>query len=160
VYDKYSVKNPVAIAKFKSFIPKAPKTSCWDWTGALNPYGYGDFYFEYESFIASRLSYSVFVAPIPHGLCVCHKCDNRKCVNPSHLFLGTKGDNNRDTVLRKRHQTQRGSRSNFAKFNEQQVINIREMHLNGRSINSIAKQFNSGRTGISFIVNRKTWKHL
>lgn len=75
---------------------------CWEWTGFVSPLGYGKIKDAGKQLLASRVSYELNVGPIPDGLCVLHECDNRKCVRPEHLFLGTKGDNNRDRHAKRR----------------------------------------------------------
>jgi hypothetical protein len=104
------------------FWPKVVKSDgCWLWVGAKFERGYGCIVAggpringrpaERRHLYAHRVSYELSVGPIPDGLYVCHHCDNPPCVNPSHLFLGTATDNNRDreakgrgryTVARKR----------------------------------------------------------
>ena len=72
---------------------------------------------------AHRFSWELFNGDIPTGLCVLHKCDNRKCVNPDHLFIGTKKDNTHDMIYKKRWSVPR--------FTDNQVREIREMHATG-----------------------------
>jgi hypothetical protein len=71
---------------------------CWEWTGYVAPNGYG----QIGSKKVHRVSFEVFKGPITKPE-VCHTCDNRKCFNPEHLFNGTKSDNQRDSVNKKRH---------------------------------------------------------
>jgi len=76
---------------------------CWPWTGSKTLKGYGQLRWKYNSLVASRVSYELYVGPIPEGLMVRHRCDNPSCVNPDHLELGTAADNSADMVQRGRH---------------------------------------------------------
>lgn len=79
---------------------------CWEWKGITWPNGYGAFdmhLFGIKSGLTHRLSWMFHHGKIPDGICVCHKCDNKKCVNPDHLFLGTHQDNMDDIRRKKRH---------------------------------------------------------
>ena len=78
------------------------QTDCWEWQCATNNIGYGFFRDGDKMRTAHRVSYELFKGPIPKGMVVCHKCDNPKCVNPDHLWLGTMQDNYNDMVSKGR----------------------------------------------------------
>ena len=79
---------------------------CWEWRGSLTKQGYGQVTrrdMKPKGWMAHRLAWVLAYGPIPKGLWVLHKCDNRPCINPLHLFLGTQSDNVRDCVAKGRH---------------------------------------------------------
>ena len=88
-----------------AFMAQVDKSgACWEWTGRKDPDGYGQFSGSgLKSIKAYRLSYEMFIGPIPEGMCICHDCDNKSCVKPSHLFCGTHSDNVYDHYRKKRH---------------------------------------------------------
>lgn len=83
-------------ARFWQYVAKSD--GCWEWTGAKYTSGYGEFWIFRKAALvpAHRFSWELHNGPIPDGLHVCHHCDNKPCVRPDHLFLGTRSDNMQD----------------------------------------------------------------
>lgn len=88
------------IERFWSKVDKSG--DCWEWVGYLNEKGYGKFRLNNKLQRAHRISYALKYGAIPEGMLVCHRCDNPKCVNPEHLFIGTTTDNARDSISKGR----------------------------------------------------------
>lgn len=91
--------------RFESKTMPEPNTGCWFFLNAIKPSGYCYFKFAGEGarLLAHRASYKIYKGEIPKGMLVLHDCDNRLCVNPDHLFLGTHKDNTQDMIRKGRH---------------------------------------------------------
>lgn len=157
--------------------------SCWNWPKAVNiQTGYGQFMVLIEGkqklLSAHRLSAELFLGGIPHGLDVCHKCDNRQCFNPAHLFMGTAKDNIRDMFSKGRQRDyslrpagyvhpsiakpeclQRGGKHYAAKTTEEVVAQVK-VRLAESSMAEVAREFNLSYGCVTSIKYGTAWKHV
>lgn len=163
------------IDRFWEFVDKKDASECWEWKGWRSPNGYG----KYRESRAHRVSWMIHFGPIPsdgsyHGLCVCHRCDNRGCVNPAHLFLATHYENMQDMVTKGRRKgivykmkgggTRRDKGIAYrytTKLTAEQVIEIKSAIAAKRlSLRKIAQMYDVSRTTIWLIKKDKMWKDI
>ena len=147
-----------------SFWNKVQRTpdSCWDWKGCLYLTGYGQTTRARKYYYAHRLAYEYSNGPIPAGMIICHKCDNRKCCRPSHLFLGTQFDNMRDMIEKGRDHKRglRGEDNINSKLTSADIAQIREYFLQGLSNTQIAEKFDVTRQCIGLIKRGVNWQSM
>lgn len=140
------------------FLAKVKKTDCcWEWTACLSDTGYGTFYMAPTNRGAHQASWILFVGEISSGMCVLHRCDNRKCVRPDHLFLGTKRDNSLDMAMKGRHKGPglKGEDHGEAKLSNADVVRVKDLIANGEKGAHIASMFNVSPSLVSLIKRGK-----
>jgi hypothetical protein len=134
-------------------------TRCWLWTGPPGVSEYGMFKLYNRSHMAHRVSWFLERGTWPEP-CALHKCDVRLCVRFSHLFEGTKGDNNRDRASKNRGNSSKGENSSNAKLTSKQVRQIRKLCASGILQRIVGDKFGVHQITISNIITRKNWGHL
>jgi len=138
----------------EKYIPE-PMSGCWLWTSTVDKDGYGKIWGNRKLLLAHRVAYELFKGPIPDGLCVLHTCDVPACVNPDHLWLGTKTDNNADMCAKGRQVN--GEQHGSAKLTESQVLEIRAATESSRQI---ARRYGIDYSHVCRIRTRQKWRHL
>ena len=144
--------------RFESKFTKSD--GCWEWNAGKVRDGYGQFRIAGLMQKAHRVAYQLYVGEIPAGLYVCHRCDNPGCVNPGHLFLGTKSDNNRDRKNKGRSAHQFGEKNGRSKLSDVQAVEIMVKHNEGASVVDLAKEFGVAHQTISNIVCGRNWVNI
>ena len=142
------------------FLSKTKRVDdCLEWQAYRDAAGYGGYCFEGKTCSAHRASWRIFRGEIPKGMHVLHRCDNRCCVNPDHLFLGTHKDNMDDMTQKGRRV--RGELNGPAKLREAEVRTVRALSRAYKwSERKIAKQFGVSRSCINHILSGRKWKHI
>lgn len=151
--------------KFWNNVNKGCHEECWEWSRGVSGSGYGHFGWKGKDITAHRYSYQLhhpittdlFGGGDASKLCVCHTCDNRRCVNPGHLFLGDSNDNIQDKCKKGRA---RGGRP--AKLTTEEVLEIRAKYdkKSGNTYKALSEEYEVSSTAIMAIIKHKNWKHI
>ncbi len=153
--------KPALIDVFYEHVGRKQASGCILWAGPVNGKGYGQMGYDYENLMAHRVSYELFVGPIPEGLHVLHRCDTPGCINPTHLFVGTQSDNVQDMLDKGRGGDRHGERSGTAKLSEEQVLAIRTRYAQGDITQAeLASEYSVSRPTITVIITGRNWAHL
>lgn len=142
--------------RFWSRVERGP--DCWNWQGRLGTSGYGQIKIWGKQWIASRVAWTLVFGQIPLGLCVCHHCDNPRCVNPTHLWLGTSQENMAD--MRQKARASRGERNHSAVLTSADVIEIRRLLAAGFKHRELSAQYGVAMSTIAHIATGRSWGHL
>lgn len=147
------------------FLSKVNKTKdCWMWRASTYVNGYGVIFDGKKLVSAHRFSFKHYNGKIPKGMCICHKCDNKLCVNPNHLFLGTQRDNMRDMYNKGRNRKietyKSGSEHCNAKLTMKEATLIRKMYSKGNySSRELASRFSISKPVILNIIHNRSYKN-
>ncbi len=137
--------------RFWSKVNKRGFSECWEWDGTIGQDGYGQFWFKGKTVHAHRVSWMIKNdSEIPDGLLALHSCDNKRCVNPYHITIGTYSENLSNTMERTPYRMGRISR-----FSDKEVQQMQKMYNEGTPQYLIAKEFNTSQGHISNLINGK-----
>lgn len=151
--------TPEVTDRFWSKVNRAEPDVCWEWAASTQRRGYGQFSAGSRMVGAHRIAFFLGTGQQPTGLHVCHKCDNKRCCNPRHLFLGTNGDNMADKASKGLAWSPclKGEKNGRSKLTTEEVLAIRESN---ETQTRLAKKYGVSQVRISQIQRRKAWKHV
>lgn len=150
----------LAEARFWAKVHRRSTSECWNWTGYVSRDGYGSFRVQSRGLVenAHRFSYRLRHGEPPAGAVICHTCDNRRCVNPDHLWAGSIADNTADRDGKGRQA--RGERHRSAKLRESDIEPIRRLSARGERPEEIAEMYAVNQATIRDILAGRTWRHV
>jgi predicted XRE-type DNA-binding protein len=150
-------------ARLANGLDTAPDGGCWEWRRTHNGFGYGTLRVGGKIVYAHRLAFELGNGqPIPKGMHVCHRCDNPRCINPVHLFLGTRSDNMADCFAKGRSSVKAfphlGESNPASKLTIEMVEQIRKRLADGESQQSVADAIGISQSQVSNIKRGRQWK--
>lgn len=149
-----------AIARFWSKVDKRGPDECWLWTASTDTHGYGQLRIDAtRKRLAHRFAWELANGSAL-GMCVCHRCDVRRCVNPSHLFLGSNAENVADRHAKGRSRAPSGAASGRAKLTDADVRAVFDMLGRGVTQKQIAEGMGVSKSAISWISTGQAWRHI
>lgn len=150
--------------RFWDKVDKNGNNGCWNWVAYHNSDGYGKLSINGKSEFAHRISWVLHFGDIPHGLCVCHHCDNPRCVNPDHLFLASHTENMKDMKIKGRTSLCKnfGEKNGNSKLTSENVESIRRLASSSENhyglMKSICETYNISKATLYRVISYKTWK--
>jgi hypothetical protein len=162
-----SIKTRPDNERFNQYVEPEPNTGCFIWTGALNIGGYGKFgkYIstrKMKTVAAHRFAYEMANGAIPDGKVICHKCNNRLCVNPDHLYAGTQLANMADAIRAGTHislnqKPLRGEKHPSAKLTNEQAQEMRRLFSEGITKSMLARKYGVANNTVHYVITGKSY---
>ncbi len=145
--------------KFWQKVDKTAPNGCWNWMAGCTSGGYGEFWFGKKIWSTHRLAWWLTYGYIPKNKMILHKCDNRRCVNPEHLYPGTNTDNMRDRL--NRGKCPRGETHPNSKMTVKKVIELRQRYAAGNeTVMELGLIYGMSQSSVSNIINKVQWGHI
>lgn len=144
--------------KITNVLSKIEFGDCWNWTGWLDKNGYAYVSYKNRQINAHRFFYAWCCGEVPKGKVVRHTCDNRKCVNPEHLILGTMLDNSQDMIQAGRSMC--GEKNAASVLTDEKVLEAARLYESGWSLARLCEKYNVHGSTMLYAISGKTWKHL
>lgn len=146
-------------------VNKNTPTGCWEWLSSGDNQGYGRFWFKCGMMSVHKISWLLSKGKVPQNMCVCHTCDNRKCVNPDHLWLGTHQENMDEWPEGAREKGWAAMRKKVGELRKnhrltnETVKYIRETYPS-KGYEEMAKELGVSPITVYNVIRRTSWKHL
>lgn len=144
---------------FMTLFIRDGSTGCWEWTGAIKE-GYGIFSVNHKDKLAHRLMYEKYKGKIPQGMNICHTCDNPKCVNPEHLWVGSQAENVADMMKKRRGLKSFGSNHHFSTITDEIAREIKTKLRDGMTIKQVHMILGASYRVVQHIHAETTWRHI
>jgi len=155
----FSIVTDKEVERFWAKVNVAGPEECWEWTGCVRTDGYGRSRAGGEQRGAHRVSWVIANGRIPRGESVLHKCNNRACVNPSHLC--THKESTKDTISKGHSILVRGNLNPSAKLTDSKVAEMRERYnAGGVTLKALSSEYGVGVTATWKVINRVSWSHV
>lgn len=147
--------------RFWSKVDRPSDSECWNWLGTMHRTGYGHFSVGAARMVsAHRVAFELINGAIPDGAHVLHVCDNKRCVNPAHLRLGTNRENCQEAWDRGLQRKRVGGELSWTRYTAGDIRAIRMRHASGESVRRLAVAYGMSYTNAKDIIARRIWKHV